>query len=104
MPNHFLQCLVNLVKAGKTKEFKEECLAATPEFIKGMRLYSGYTLLMTCANERGYEEAKFLVNEIGVDVNEQAKNGETALIRATHFNDLKMVELLIDLGASLELR
>ena len=38
------------------------------------------------------------------DINEQAKNGETALIRAAHFNDIKMVELFIELGASMELR
>lgn len=92
------------MKDGKTKEFKEQCRAATPDFIKGIKLYSGHTLLMTCAYLKGHEEAKFLVNEMGADVNEQAKNGETALIRATHFNDLQMVELLIDLGAFLEFR
>lgn len=39
-----------------------------------------------------------------VDPDEQAKNGETALIRSVHFNDIKMVKLLLDHGASIELR
>ena len=69
-----------------------------------MKMYSNYTLLIACACFQGYEEAKFLIHEMRVDINEQAKNGETALIRATHFNDIKMVEVLLDSGASIELR
>ena len=69
-----------------------------------MKLYSNYTLLIACACFKGYEEARFLLEEMKVDINEQSKNGETALIRAVHFNDYKMVELLLQLGASIELR
>jgi len=39
-----------------------------------------------------------------VSINEQAKNGETALIRATHFNNYQIVEYLLSKGASSELR
>eukprot|EP00343_Euplotes_focardii_P006444 CAMPEP_0205813544 /NCGR_PEP_ID=MMETSP0205-20121125/18224_1 /ASSEMBLY_ACC=CAM_ASM_000278 /TAXON_ID=36767 /ORGANISM="Euplotes focardii, Strain TN1" /LENGTH=166 /DNA_ID=CAMNT_0053095781 /DNA_START=195 /DNA_END=692 /DNA_ORIENTATION=+ len=69
-----------------------------------MKLYSQYTLLMACACFQGHEEAKFLVEEMKVDINEQAQNKETALIRAVHFNDKKMVKILLDFGASTELR
>ena len=41
---------------------------------------------------------------MNVDVNEQSKNGETALIRACHFNNYKLVEILLDHGADTELR
>jgi len=69
-----------------------------------MKMYSNYTLLIACSCFQGYEEARFLLEEMKVDVNEQAKNGETALIRAVHFNDIEMVKILLYYGASPEFR
>ncbi|CAI2375447.1 unnamed protein product [Moneuplotes crassus] len=98
------ESLVKLIKDKDIDVFKERCLSLTPEFIQKMKMYSNYTLLIACACFQGYEEAKFLLQEMKVDINEQAKNGETALIRAVHFNDYEMVELLLKAGANTELR
>ena len=93
-----------MVKEKSTQEFMQACKSLTADYIQTMKMYSNYTLLIACACFQGYEEAKFLIEEVKVDINEQARNGETALIRAVHFNDIKMVELLLDHGASTELR
>lgn len=92
------------MKEKKTEEFEKACMEWTPEFIQSIKQHANYTLLIACACFEGYSEVKFLVTQMNVDINEQAKNGETALIRACHFNDYKMVELLLDLGAKAELR
>lgn len=92
------------MKDKKTSEFKFACRACSPEFIQSIKVHANYTLLIACASFDGYEEIKFLVQEMNVDINEQAKNGETALIRAAHFNNLDVVKLLLELGADTELR
>ena len=96
--------LVKLVKERETQKFKDEWKKWTPEFIQSIKNHANYTLLIAWASFKGHEECKFLINEMKVDVNEQSKNGETALIRAWHFNDIKLVEILLDLGADPEIR
>ncbi|CAI2375843.1 unnamed protein product [Moneuplotes crassus] len=88
----------------KNGRFMEKCLSSSPELIRNIEMYSNYTLLIASVCFQGYEEAKFLIEKMKIDVNEKARNGETALIRAVQVNDSKMVQLLLNAGASIELR
>lgn len=59
---------------------------------------AGYTSLMMAENNEQYDLDKFLIAK-GADVNAIAKDGSTALSKATKANDTAMVKLLKDLGA-----
>ncbi|CAI2372200.1 unnamed protein product [Moneuplotes crassus] len=95
---------VQLIKDGNIEEFKQKCLSTPVEEVKKLRMFPDYSLLIACACFKGHEAARFLIEELHFDVDEQAKNGETALIRAVHFNDYQMVEILLQSGANAELR
>lgn len=41
---------------------------------------------------------------MGYPIDKQAKNGETALMRACHYNNLEIVRYLLSRGADTELR
>ena len=59
---------------------------------------AGYTPLIMAAYNQQYDLVKFLIAK-GADVNAKAKDGSTALNKATKTNDTTMVKLLKDLGA-----
>ncbi|MBA7714258.1 hypothetical protein ES703_123275 [subsurface metagenome] len=59
---------------------------------------AGYTPLMMAANNGQHDLVKFLITK-GADVNAKAKDGSTALSKATKENDTAMVKLLKNSGA-----
>jgi len=48
------------------------------------------------------QAVKYLVEEMGQDVNETSKNLETCLIRACHFNRIEIIDYLLSRKVDLE--
>jgi ankyrin repeat protein len=59
-------------------------------------------MLISAAYHDQLQIAKFLVEEVKVDLNEKLKSGETALYRACYFNRVSIVEYLLEKGANTE--
>ena len=63
----------------------------------------GYSAVMLASGERHVEIVKFLAKK-WANLNYQNDHGETALIRAVKFNNKKMIDLLIALGARMDIK
>jgi len=59
----------------------------------------GYTALMYACYENSIESVKELVKHGKLDLNMQSKNGNTALHKATKYNNMDIAKLLLDKGA-----
>lgn len=71
-----------------------------------IRLKGGFTALMVACNSehRNKDVVNFLLNPIGVDVNERDDEGVTALMLASQNDDVTIVRNLISAGADVNAR
>ena len=84
--------------------FKAYCHEVGPQEVKTFMVYDRYPLTLIAVGEKSLEGLKFLIEEMAYPIDKQAKNGETALIRACHFKNIDIVRYLLSRGADTEIR
>lgn len=93
--------VIRLTISGETERLKSTLLANTQ--LRSIRDWTGDSLLAIACWQNKYETAKMLV-ELGFDVDSTNHNGSTPLHRACYRNNIELVILLTNNGATYTLR
>jgi len=86
------------------ESFKEYVMTLSKRNFQEIKEFYRHPLITIAVSIENFEAIKFLVEEMGQDVNETSKNGETSLIRACYYNKLEIIKYLLSRGVDLEKR
>ncbi|XP_022104853.1 serine/threonine-protein kinase TNNI3K-like [Acanthaster planci] len=88
---------------GRLDVTKELVLRLGQECLAVENIFSETPLHSACTYGKNLDIVRFLVEQPGVDVNHQGRDGHTALHSACYHGHIQVVQLLLDHGANVEL-